>query len=157
MRGLFIINTVYLSFGKHHKFKLMKTFLKLSLLGLLISVCSTDLKAQDFPATDKEVGKILCAGKWMLDSVGNDKKMTNSKEAMMDDVKIVFKNDGTYTITMFEMDRVGKWKTSMEEKQVKIYEKKPEPESIVSVVKKEKLVMTQKGEDGFKLIFKLDK
>jgi hypothetical protein len=38
----------------------------------------------------------------MLDSVGNDKKMTTSKEAMMDDVKIVFKNDGSYTITMFE-------------------------------------------------------
>ena len=135
----------------------MKSFLKFSLLSLLIFICSADLKAQDFPATDKEVSEILCAGKWMLDSVGNDKKMTTSKEAMMDDVKIVFKNDGTYTITMFEMDRVGKWKTSMEEKQVKIYEKKPEPESIASVVKKERLVMTQKDEDGFKLIFKMVK
>ena len=45
----------------------------------------------------------------------------------------------------------------MDEKQVKIYEKKPEPESIVSVLKKDKLVMTQKDEDGFKLIFKLVK
>src|SRR6188768_1506570 len=106
----------------------MKRFLKLSLPGLLVFVCSVDLNAQDFPATDKEVEAILCAGKWMLDSVGNDKKMTTSKEAMMDDVKIVFKADGSYTITMFEMDRVGKWKTSMEEKQVKIYEKRPEPE-----------------------------
>lgn len=132
----------------------MKRFLKFIFTGLLAFVCSAELKAQNFPATDKEVGEILCAGKWVLDSVGNDKRMTTSKEAMMDDVKIVFKNDGSYTITMFEMDRVGKWKTSMEEKQIKIYEKKPEPESIVSVLKKDKLVMTQKDEDGFMLIFK---
>jgi hypothetical protein len=83
----------------------MKRFLKLSLPGLLVFVCSVELNAQDFPATDKKVEEILCAGKWVLDSVGNDKKMTTSKEAMMDDVRIVFKADGSYTITMFEKDR----------------------------------------------------
>jgi len=123
----------------------MKGFLKFILPGLFVFLFSAELKAQEFPATDKEVGEILCAGKWTLDSVGNDKRMTTSKEAMMDDVMIVFKADGSYTITMFEMDRAGKWKTSMEERRVKIDGKKPGLTQSFIKVKKDKDV----GATGF--------
>jgi hypothetical protein len=135
----------------------MKTIFQFFIPTLLVLIFSSTSNAQSFPATETEVKEILCSGKWMLDSAGKGEKKTTAKEVMMDDVSMLFKNDGSYSMTMFGMDKTGKWKVNMDKKSVDIYEKKPEPKSFIKSIAKEKIIVSNPEDSDFVLIFKLVK
>jgi len=134
----------------------MKSSFKFFLIGLSLIIFSNTSNGQNFPITEKEVKEIICAGKWVLDSAGTKTKMLPAKDAMMEGLAMVFKTDGTYSINMFDDETKGKWTISMSDKKVKIFEKKPEPESIVNSLTKGRMVVAQPlDEDEFLLLFKL--
>jgi hypothetical protein len=130
----------------------MKSSLKFFLIvsaGLVISFAA---QSQDFPTTEKEITEILCNGKWELKTLGKDEKTIPASEAGMEFV-IAFKEDGTYTMTMFGKERKGKWQADITGKQVKIYEKKAEPESLIKGIKKEQLILESAEGDDLKMVF----
>lgn len=56
-------------------------------------------------------------------------------------------------MTMSGMERKGKWLVDMAGRQVKIYEKKVEPESLIKGIKKEQLLLESADGDDLKMIF----
>ena len=111
--------------------------------------------AQDFPATEKEVREILLSGKWTIDSLGRAGKLRAAAEAGMEGVILAFKEDGTYTITLFGKDKAGRW--VLADKQVNLYENRKEPDSIIKGMDKEKLVMARDDGSDLKMIFRKEK
>ena len=130
----------------------MKSICNFLILYFFLSTTVSYAQTQEFPGTEKEVTEILCTGKWTLKSLGKGEKIIPAEQAGMEFL-IVFSNDGTYKMTMFGNDRMGKWVPDMAGKQVKIYEKKEKPESLIKGIKKGQLLFESADDDGLKMIF----
>jgi hypothetical protein len=134
----------------------MRNFLSTLFVASALFVVSS-ANAQDFPATEKEVKEIICSGAWTLDSLGTPGKMKAAAELSMEGTNITFKEDGTYVATVFARDKAGKWTIALADKQVNMYEKTKDPESIIKRITKDQLVMESGDGSDLKMIFRQDK
>jgi hypothetical protein len=128
--------------------------IKKSLFVICTLFFSILIQAQDFPATEKAVSDILVTGKWSLDSLGRPGKMKAAADVSMQDVVLIFKSDGTYTITVFGKDKAGKWATDLAGKEVKMFENKTDPESLIKNVTKDQLLMVRGDGSDLKMTFR---
>jgi hypothetical protein len=125
--------------------------------GLLLLMSASSLEAQDFPATEKEVKEILCSGIWSIDSLGRPGKMRTAAEVKMEGTTLTFREDGTYTISVFGKDKAGKWTLALPDKRVNMYENRKDPDGIITGLTREHLVMGRGDGSDIKMIFRQDK
>lgn len=131
--------------------------LKVLIAALILCMSVSQASAQDFPASEKEVNEILATNKWALDSLGKPGRMRSAVEAKMDGVTLSFNNDGTYTISVMGKDKPGKWLLDLAEKQVKMFEGRPDPDAIIKSMSKDQLVMVRGDGSDLKMVFKVSK
>jgi hypothetical protein len=132
----------------------MKKIIKTISVSFFLLVTASTLHAQNFPATEKEAKDILCTGKWTVDSLGRSGKMKEAAEVKMDGTILTFKEDGTYTITVFGKDKPGKWVLVLADKKVNMYEKKEEPDSVIMSMSSGQLVMGRGDGSDLKMTWK---
>jgi hypothetical protein len=134
----------------------MKKTLFASAFFIVAMIFTTTINAQNFPATEKEITEILCAGKWKADTIMMGEKKMPAND-LFGDVFLEFKADGSYTITMMSRDKKGTWKTDMIKKTVDIFEK-GEKESQVKELLAGRMVLTEADpepdEEAMTMIFK---
>jgi hypothetical protein len=105
------------------------------------------VKAQDFPATEKEVKELLCKHTWKGDSIQYSPSQIIALADAGVVMEIVFKADSTYAGTMatnmMEDGTAGKWKFDMAKQQVLMFKGgwSDTPKNIILSVTKDRLVM----------------
>jgi hypothetical protein len=127
------------------------------LVSLMVLLAATTVQAQNFPETEKEVKEILCSGKWKADSIFVDGKGMPAAD-LLGEMYITFTTDGIYAVSLMGAEKKGAWKVNMAKKRVDILEKREEPETLVTTVAPDRLVLNDaditKDDESMTITFK---
>jgi hypothetical protein len=113
--------------------------------------------AQNFPASEKEIKEILCAGPWKGDTISHPGRMIAMANAGVT-MEIVFNIDGTYygkRTGMLADETAGKWVVDVAKKQVLLYKggKGKEPKNVVLTLAKDRMTLVNPEKPDMIIIF----